>query len=345
MDRYQPIENYGVIGDLNTVALVGLDGSIDFMCFPAFDSPSIFASILDADKGGYYRIAPRNEESKRKQMYLPDTNVLQTRVLQKGGVGEITDYMPVEALYVGKELIRIVTCEHGTINFAMECRPRFDYARAKHRLEKRTEREYLFISDDAAKSTVRLLSTVTLEPEASDVVSYFTLKTGERAIFMLEYSQGDSPVNEDNLAEFAEKTQYDTINYWKDWVGKSKYKGRWMETIHRSALVLKLLISQNYGSIIAAPTFGLPEEIGGVRNWDYRYTWIRDASFSVFALLKLGYQREARDFMKWVEQQCNDIGKAGNLSLMYGIDGRKDLFEIELKHLEGYRQSYPVRIG
>lgn len=358
MEKYQPIENYGVIGDLNTVALVGLNGSIDFLCFPYFDSPTVFASILDAEKGGFFKISPRDDEgSKRKQLYLPDTNVLQTRVLQKGGVGEITDYMPVESepatqdsagqadTYVGKELIRIVTCEHGFIDFTMECRPRFDYARAEHRLEKKGDCEYLFISGDSAKSTLRLVSTVTLKADASDVVSHFTLKTGERAIFMLEYTDGKSPVAQENLKEFARQSQYDTINYWKNWVSKSKYKGRWMEIVHRSALVLKLLISRRFGSIVAAPTFGLPEEIGGHRNWDYRYTWIRDASFSVFALLKLGYQREARDFMKWVEQQCNDIDKAGHLSLMYGLDGRKDLLEIELTHFEGYRKSYPVRVG
>lgn len=345
MENYQPIENYGVIGDLNTVALVGLNGSIDFLCFPDFDSPTVFASILDRKKGGYFKIAPKNEEAKRKQLYLPETNVLLTRVLQKGGVGEITDFMPVETLYVGKELIRMVTCQHGTIDFIMECRPRFDYARTSHVAEKRNDREYFFICDDERKTTLRLLSTVPLTVEKGDTISHFTLTTGQSAIFALEFVTEMDGIAGDGLEEFSKKSLFDTINYWKDWIGQSNYKGRWMEIVHRSALVLKLLISHKHGSIVAAPTFGLPEEIGGVRNWDYRYTWIRDASFSVYALLKLGYEREARDFMKWVEQQCNDIGKAGHLSLMYALDGRKDLFEIELTHLEGYEKSAPVRIG
>jgi GH15 family glucan-1,4-alpha-glucosidase len=345
MEKYQPIENYGVIGDLNTVALVGLDGSIDFLCFPDFDSPTVFASILDSDKGGYFKIAPEKDQSKHKQLYLPDTNVLLTRFLQKSGVGEITDFMPVESLYVGKELIRMVTCVHGTLDFVMECRPRFDYARIGHMVEKKNDLEYSFLIKSDAKTKLRLVSTIPVEIQNDDAVSNFTLNTGETAIFMLEYVTNESADEGHALEHFAKKSLFDTINYWKNWIAKSRYRGRWMEIINRSALVLKLLISQNHGSIIAAPTFGLPEEIGGIRNWDYRYTWIRDASFTVYTLLKLGYQKEARKFMKWVEQQCNDIDKAGRLSLMYGIDGRKDLFEIELIHLEGYKKSFPVRIG
>lgn len=349
MERYRPIENYGIIGDLNTVALVGLDGSIDFMCFPDFDSPTIFASLLDADKGGYFKIhlhpEPEKGEFRQKQLYLPDTNVLMTRVLKEGGVGEITDFMPVEPLYRGKELIRMVSCEHGTLDFVMECRPRFDYARAGHRAERRSDHEHMVVSDNESDTTMRLLSNVPVHVENGDLVSYFTLTTGQSAIFMLEFVDGEQSISPSELETFARESLFDTINYWKDWIDKSQYRGRWMETVHRSALVLKLLISHNHGSMVAAPTFGLPEEIGGLRNWDYRYTWIRDASFTVYALLKLGYQREARDFMKWVEQQCNDIGKAGSLSLMYRLDGRKDLFEVELNHLEGYKKSAPVRIG
>ena len=345
MDKYQPIENYGVIGDLNTVALVGINGSIDFLCFPNFDSPTVFASILDAKKGGYFKISPKADDSKPKQLYLPDTNVLLTRFLRKGGVGEIADFMPVESLYVGKELMRTVTCVHGSIDFKMECLPRFDYARAPHRVEVKGDREVLFISDTNPLDKVRLISTVPMQVKGNDAYAQFTLETSETAIFMLEYITDHAGVEPEGLKTFADESFFDTINFWKEWVSKSKYKGRWMEIVHRSALVLKLLISYNFGSIIAAPTFGLPEEIGGERNWDYRYTWIRDASFTVYALLNLGYQKEARQFMKWVEQQCNDIGNAGRLSLMYGLDGRKDLFEIELTHLEGYKQSYPVRIG
>src|SRR5688500_2467619 len=345
MSKYQPIENYGVIGDLNTVALVGLDGSIDFLCFPDFDSPTVFAAILDSAKGGYFKIAPHKDKSKHKQLYLPDTNVLVTRFLEKEGVGEVMDFMPVESLYAGKELIRMVTCVHGEIRFQMQCSPRFDYARASHSLNRAGDCEFVFVNNTTPGESLRMTSTVPLSANDQDLVAEFTLKTSETAIFMLKYVTGDDNVPPESLKEFAEKSLYDTISYWKGWVSKYGYKGRWLEMVHRSSLVLKMLISQSHGSIVAAPTFALPEEIGGERNWDYRYTWIRDSSFTIYALLKLGYQKEAREFIKWVEQQCNDIGNAGRLSLMYGIDGRKDLFEKELTHLEGYEGSSPVRIG
>lgn len=345
MRKYEPIENYGVIGDLNTVALVGLDGSIDFLCFPDFDSPSLFASMLDAEKGGYFKITSRSDNAKRKQLYLPDTNVLLTRFLETSGVGELTDFMPVESLYAGKELIRMVRCVHGTIDFALECRPRFDYARATHKVEAKSDREFIFVNSRSPEQSVRIISTVPLTISGNDLEARFSLKTAETATFMLELVTPESIIDAAALPSFAEKTLFDTINYWKKWISRSHYKGRWMEVVHRSALVLKLLISQNYGSIIAAPTFGLPEEIGGVRNWDYRYTWIRDASFTIYSLIKLGYRKEARAFMKWIEKQCRDIDKAGSLRLMYRLDGGKDLFETELTHLEGYKKSSPVRIG
>jgi len=344
MQQYQPIENYGVIGDLNTVALVGLDGSIDFLCFPNFDSPSVFAALLDKQKGGYFKISPQKDNVKHKQLYLPDTNVLLTRFLAKDGVAEIMDFMPVESLSVGKELIRKVSCVRGSLTFEIVCCPRFNYSRSSHTVQQKNECEILFISDGPDKITLRFRSTVPVTVNEQDIISTFTLQTGEHATFILEcVSDVNEPLK--SIDEFVTKTLFDTINYWKNWISKSKYKGRWMEIVNRSALVLKLMTSRKYGSIVASPTFGLPEEIGGVRNWDYRYTWIRDASFSVYTLLKLGYKKEAKEFMHWVERQCNDIGEAGNLSLMYGIDGQKDLFETELDHLEGYKNSKPVRIG
>ncbi len=344
MDGYEPIENYGIIGDLNTVALVNLNGSIDYLCFPEFDSPTVFAALLDREKGGYFKISPIKDNVKHKQLYLPETNVLLTRFLATDGVGEITDFMPVEEMSVGKELIRSVTCVRGALTFSIECRPRFDYARATHRLIQKDEFNILFVSEGVNKTTLRLYATVPLAVSGNDVVSEFSLKSGEKATLILEYVSDKQSFIED-VEGFAHKCLYETINYWKDWVGKSVYHGRWMEIVNRSALVLKLMTSKKYGSIVAAPTFGLPEDIGGVRNWDYRYTWIRDASFTIYTLLKLGYKKEAREFINWVEQQCNDIGDAGNLSLMYGIDGRKELFEADLDHLEGYRKSKPVRIG
>lgn len=342
--KYRPIENYGIIGDLSTVALVGLDGSIDFMCFPNFDSPSIFAALLDSNKGGFFKISPQKVDVKNKQLYLPDTNVLLTRFLSADGVGEATDFMPVEDLREGKELIRSIACIHGSLSFKMECRPRFDYARASHTTEVIHDREVVFSSTGSDKAVVRLRSDVPLRCEGEDVVAEFELSTGQKATFMLEYLFDGTPAVDD-LENFSRRALFDTINYWKNWISKCLYRGRWTEVVNRSALVLKLMIHYKYGSIVAAPTFGLPEEIGGVRNWDYRYTWIRDASFTIYTLLKLGYQKEARNFINWVEKQCDDIADAGSLRLMYGIDGRKDLFEIELGNLEGYKGSAPVRIG
>jgi GH15 family glucan-1,4-alpha-glucosidase len=341
--QYQPIENYGIIGDLNTVALVGLNGSIDFMCFPDFDSPSVFAALLDDENGGFFSIAPESENVKNKQLYLPDTNVLLTRFLGIGGIVEITDFMPVETMEVGKELVRIVTCVHGEMKILMQCCPRFDYARKKHTISRVSDHEVAF-ADEQGQLKFRLLSTIPVEVDGTDAHVNFSLRTGEKASFMFEYIEENTSSNVD-LEKFVEQGLFATISYWKDWVLQSSYQGRWTEVVNRSALVLKLMTSQKYGSIIAAPTFGLPEEIGGTRNWDYRYTWIRDASFTVYTLLKLGYRKEAREFIAWVEQRCNDIDDAGRLRLMYGIDGRKDLFEIVLDHLEGYRKSSPVRIG
>lgn len=344
VDTYQPIENYGVIGDLNTIALVGLNGSIDFMCFPDFDSPTIFAALLDKSKGGFFRIAPQTTTSvKPKQLYLPDTNVLLTRFLSKEGIAEITDFMPVETISTGKELIRTATCVHGQISLMMECFPRLDYARTGYTIERVNDNEVIFI-DEHETAILRFRSTIPLQINDGDVFAEFSLGTGDKVTFMLEYAASKDGKDID-LSKFAEDSLYATINFWKDWSSRSLYKGRWMEVVNRSALVLKLMTSQRYGSIVASPTFGLPEEVGGIRNWDYRYTWIRDASFTIYTLLKLGYKKEAREFMGWVEKRCNDIGDAGSLRLMYGIDGRKDLFEVELHNLEGYKKSSPVRIG
>ncbi|MGV3764273.1 glycoside hydrolase family 15 protein [Parapedobacter sp.] len=342
---YQPIENYALIGDLNTVALVGLDGSIDFMCFPDFDSPSIFAALLDKGKGGHFAITPATGDIKNKQLYLPDTNVLLTRFLARNGVAELTDFMPVEELYGGKELVRRVTCIQGEFEMAMRCAPRFDYARASHRVEQINAHEIRFVSEGPDQTILSLKSNVKLRLAGQDAVAAFQLKKGQKADFILE-QVNRSAASGDNLEDFITKSLFDTINYWKDWIARCMYRGRWMEIVNRSALCLKLMTSYRYGSIVAAPTFGLPEEIGGVRNWDYRYTWIRDASFTVYAFINLGYKKEARDFIAWVEKQCIDISKTNEyLTLMYTLDGKKDLNEIELRHLEGYRKSKPVRIG
>lgn len=341
---YQPIENYGIIGDLNTVALVGLNGSIDFMCFPNFDSPSIFAALLDEHRGGSFQISPLFAKMKTKQLYIPDTNVLLTRFLSTEGVGEITDFMPVEELYDGNELVRRITTVRGNVRYIMKCAPRFNYGRSRHSIDQLSENEVIFTSEGDNGISLRLKSSVPVRVDAGNVIAEFTLGAGQTADFLLQNIEKRN-VSQTDFSTFVTDSLFRTVNYWKDWVSHSAYRGRWMEVVNRSALVLKLLTSFRYGSTIAAPTFGLPESIGGKRNWDYRYTWVRDASFTVNALMKLGYQKEAGAFMQWVEKQCEDIKGQNRLGIMYSIDGKRQLKEFILEEFDGYRNSRPVRIG
>ncbi|WP_066829259.1 glycoside hydrolase family 15 protein [Rufibacter ruber] len=342
--RYQPIENYGIVGDLNTVALIGLDGGIDFMCFPNFDSPSIFAALLDKEKGGSFQLSPVFEEQKTKQLYLPDTNVLLTRFLSPEGVGEITDFMPVEELYSGKELIRRVTTIRGEVQYQMRCSPRFNYGQSAHVVQRVSENEVLFACSDAARTVLRFVSSVPLHIEGPDVVAAFSLGPTQTADFLLEHVEKEHDRDRD-FAAFVTQSLFETVNYWKNWIGQSTYTGRWLDMVNRSALVLKLLTSHQYGSIIAAPTFSLPESIGAGRNFDYRFTWIRDASFSMYALIRLGYTKEAGAFMHWVERLCHGIKNEDRLGIMYSINGHRQLEEKVLPHFEGYKESSPVRIG
>ncbi len=341
---YEPIENYGIVGDLNTVALIGLTGSVDFMCFPDFDSPSIFARLLDSEKGGSFQIHPVFTKMKTKQLYLPDTNVLLTRFLSEDGVGEITDFMPVEELYNGKELIRRVTTIRGEVRYEMKCIPRFNYGQSGHTVRVISDYEIIFESTGEDKVAFRLVSSVPIKSSNGDAVAEFTLQFNEVADFMLK-NVSDAQIQQNDFKSFVTKSLFETVNYWKNWMNQSTYKGRWQDTVHRSALVLKLLTSHNYGSIIAAPTFSLPETLGGVRNFDYRFTWIRDASFSVYALIRLGYTKEAGAFMNWVEKLCRDIEEHSRLGIMYSINGGRQLKENTLEHFEGYMHSSPVRVG
>ena len=342
--RYQPIENYGVIGDLNTVALVGMDGSIDFMSFPHFDSPTIFARLLDHDKGGHFRIAPILNHPQHRQLYLPDTNVLLTRFLSDDGVAEISDCMPIQEMGHAHDVIRRVKTVRGEIRFRMICQPRFDYARVSHRVE-RCDEHTIFVSDGSAALALRLRSSEPVRIEDGAAIAEFTLKAGETAAFVLEQIMEGESQSPSQSPDYVSTVFKETVNYWRRWVSQSHYHGRWRETVNRSALTLKLLTSEPYGSIVAAPTFGLPERIGGGRNWDYRYSWIRDSSFTLYALMRLGYTREATAFMRWLEQRCQNLRPDGSLRLMYRIDGRVDLPEQILNHFEGYKQSAPVRIG
>lgn len=344
---YQPIENYGIIGDLNTIALVGLNGSIDFMCLPDFDSPTVFAALLDDEKGGRFEIVPAFAKMKTKQLYLPDTNVLITRFLSSEGLGEITDFMPVSETNIGRMLIRRVTNVRGEVRYKMQCMPRFNYSKGGHLAEQISANEIIFNARGTHKLVVRLISSIPLQIQENDGIAVFNLSAGEMADFVLEVINKDgkgTPFQNEEFKTFITDCLFSTVNYWKEWVSQSTYKGRWMETVNRSALVLKLLTSQ-YGSIIAAATFGLPESIGDNRNWDYRYTWIRDASFSMYSLIRLGYTKEAGSFMNWVEKLCQDIKGHNRLGIMYAINGSRQLKEKTLPQFEGYMHSRPVRVG
>jgi GH15 family glucan-1,4-alpha-glucosidase len=329
--RYLPIAEHGLVGDLHTVALIGTDGTVDWYCCPRFDSPSVFAAILDADRGGRFRIAPDDDDWGSKQLYLPDTNVLITRFLMPGGVGEVQDFM-VPA-HPGR-LIRRVLAVRGQMRFVVEVAPRFDYARARHEVAL-TQHGALFRSPELQLS---LSARCPLEIIDGRVSAAIELRAGETAGFVLDRGEVPVPYSDADIA-----AEFDaTVAFWRRWLCGSRYGGRWRETVHRSALALKLLTYAPTGAIVAAPTTSLPEQLGGARNWDYRYTWMRDAAFTVYALLRLGFAEEAGAFMDWLEGR---VRASGPLQIMYGIDGREDLPEQELSHLEGYMGSAPVRIG
>jgi len=337
---YPLIEDHGVIGDLRTVALVGRDGSIDFMCFPHYDSPTIFAALLDARNGGRFLLAPLLDEAKRTQLYLPDTNVLLTRFLSGEGVAEVSDYMPLAEGGEARAVIRRAKTVRGEVRYRMVCDPRFDYGRASHTVERR-EGEVVFASEGLA---LLLRTRADLRIVDGAAVAEFVLRAGESMSFVLEDARFEL-ATVCSLEEGTAESFKATINYWRRWVGESTYQGRWREMVSRSALTLKLLTSLSHGAMVASPTFGLPEHIGGERNWDYRYCWIRDASFLIYAMMRLGHMGEARAFMQWIEARCGELNPDGSLQVLYRLDGRHDVPEETLPHLEGYRGSRPVRIG
>ena len=398
---YQPIENYGLIGNMRTTALVGLNGSIDWFCHPRHDSPSIFAALLDGEKGGHFKIESTVTQDNHKQFYYPETNILVTRFLCECGVGEVVDFMPLGNSTVRNWIVRQVRTVRKEITFRAECYPAFDYGRAHHKTQPTPTGARFFCDTDPCGSEdpindpaeaqcqyFELVSQVPLTLNERGAFAEFTLKEGETATFIFkpalrqddqtsgceveDYEQieqrSERPVNvskakEDgsareekpafnlskaqleDLNQTAEQFFHETTGFWRKWLSQCVYTGRWRQRVERSALALKLMTYEPTGAIIAAPTTSLPEQIGGKRNWDYRYTWIRDAAFTVYALLRIGFTTEAKDFMGWLEARCQELGEGGSLEVMYRIDGKLDLEEEHLDHLEGYRESAPVRIG
>ncbi|CAD6573528.1 MAG: hypothetical protein TREMPRED_000852 [Tremellales sp. Tagirdzhanova-0007] len=370
------IQEHAMIGNLRTAALVSTDGCIESMCMPYFDSPSIFARILDANKGGHFGICP-TWPFRPKQAYAPNSNILATKFLSDEGVAVVTDLLvPRGASKTGSQsraflpwLIRKVESIRGTVPFRMECAPAFNYCRDKH--------------ETRAGPTVEL--KVQEIPERKllgpAVGADFDLEEGQVVVFVLrqvekwEYANSEHQevaepkperaeslgISLDKLIDASsrlrpkqnpmmsraliEALMRDTQIYWQDWIGRSKYRGQWREAVHRSALVLKMLVFEETGAIVAAPTFSLPEHIGGPRNWDYRFTWVRDTSFTLYALIRLGFTEEANAFMDFILARLRERNSDGSLQIVYTIHGDKDLEEIELDHLEGHKGSKPVRIG
>lgn len=339
---FQPIENYGVIGNMESIALVGMNGSIDFLCYPEFDSPTVFGALLDENRGGCFQIQPQLANMRTRQLYLPETNILLTRFLAEEGVAELTDYMPIEQdAQQPNEIVRTVSVIRGNVHFQMRCRPRFNYARTDHRLQI-SDNCAKFLPADTNTPPMALYSSIPLVSHGPDASSDFTLQAGATATFVFG---GVRPEGQPPELDFVGRRFRKTARFWRKWIARAKYKGRWREMVLRSALMLKLLISRQHGSLIAAPTFALPEQIGGVRNWDYRYTWLRDASFTLYALIRLGIVEEAEAFINWLKGRLSDDAQRGPLQVVYGIDGRKKLDEYNLDHFSGYENSRPVRIG
>jgi GH15 family glucan-1,4-alpha-glucosidase len=346
MDRYPPIAEHGLIGDLQTAALVTTDGCVDWFCCPRFDSPSVFASLLDHDQGGRFRIGPAGDDYVARQLYFPDTAILITRFMTPDGVGEVIDFMPVHDPHRASDrhrLVRAVRCVRGELRFELECAPRFDYGRQSHELEL-TEEGAVFRTP-TLQLTLHGGGAGAMQRDGNDVRGALTVRAGQTGGVMLE-SAADGPPRtmapEELLGLFEE-----TARFWRGWLARSSYRGRWREQVDRSAITLKLLTYAPTGALVAAPTAGLPELAGGERNWDYRFTWIRDGSFSIHALLGLGFTEEAEAFMRWLSDRAEEqAGEAsGPLKIMYRVDGSADLDEEILDHWEGYAGSRPVRIG
>ena len=353
MSTYPLIADHGLIGNLQTAALVATDGTIDWFCAPRFDAPSVFGSLLDHQRGGRFRIGPSAQSFTRHQLYYPDTAILVTRFLTESGVGEVVDFMPVASAVIPTDrhkVVRLLRCVRGEMTFALDIAPRFDYGREPHETQ---------ISDDGAvfrgrhnamcinlvrEADDERLARANLDADG-DLHLELTLPAGEMRGLVLETGH-TGPPRQVRVSE-ARGLFDDTVRFWRSWLAQSSYAGRWRQTLQRSAITLKLMTYAPSGGLVAAPTAALPEQIGGERNWDYRYTWIRDGSFSVYSLLGLGFTEEAAALGQWLRARVDEQigGSGGPLNIMYRVDGSSDLSEETLSHWEGYRGSRPVRIG
>jgi GH15 family glucan-1,4-alpha-glucosidase len=346
---YRPIGDYALIGDAHTAALVSSEGSIDWLCWPRFDSAAIFCRLLDRHRGGFFRVAPVSPQAAHTRSYVENTNVLATVFSTGTGRFRLTDLMPVERLTETHErediassfrVLRLIEGLEGEAEVEARFRPTFDYARGASSYELR---DYGVVSY-AGREALVLSSSITFEPDESGILTArFKIRAGERLWLALSYLEDVDSASITPPEIDADEELKRTLAYWNEWSGTCTYKGRYEKLVRRSALVLKLLTYEPTGALVAAPTTSLPEEIGGVRNWDYRYMWLRDSSLILYSLQLLGYYEEATDFFDWLDKLCIPCGR--ELQIMYRIDGGARLPEYSLEHLEGYRGSRPVRVG
>jgi GH15 family glucan-1,4-alpha-glucosidase len=343
MNPYPPISDYALLSDCHTAALVSRDGSIDWCCFHRFEARPVFARILDWGKGGFFRIAPRDEYEVSRR-YLPDTNVLETSFRTAGGgVLVLTDFVPVkrDMGHPDHHLLRVVRCAEGEVAVKAKFEPRFDYGLTEPRLEQLADD--LAIVYGGADALVLQSELPIGTAEVSACTAARTLRAGEEAFVALTYSLPHELEPERLSAEEVAAKLRETEEFWREWAARCAYEGPYRDAVVRSALVLKALTNGPTGAIVAAATTSLPEEVGGERNWDYRYTWLRDSALTLNALFALGFTDEAEEYMAWLKRTT--AGRARDLQIMYGVGGERFLPEVELDHLEGYRGSRPVRIG
>ena len=373
--NYQAINAYGVIGDCHSVVLVAPDGSVDWGCLPDFDSPALFCRLLDAQRGGYFQIAPSDPNIRGMQRYLRGSNVLQTRFSSQAGEVLLTDFMPVETLSAWQFrelnnntwtredgschcLVRIVECEQGELPITMTLKVTPDYAGAPTEVSLVPNGMGAVISGGQQHVGLGVVGAYRLpsfnmfvQQEAGDeypsIVVQVTLQEGERLLFAVGMGRNARAARqlaeeELHLRNFDWELAH-TLHCWRNWLKGRINSGPYAHWVERSALVLKMMTYAPTGAIVAAPTTSLPEELGGVRNWDYRYTWLRDATFTLYALNVLGFTEEAHAFTHWLRRLSYKNGE--DLQIMYGIRGERDLTERELPQLSGYCNSHPVRVG
>jgi GH15 family glucan-1,4-alpha-glucosidase len=335
------IGDYGIIGDLHTAALVGRNGSIDWLCAPRFDSPSVFAALLDPGVGGRWQIRPVGGWTS-EQRYLPATNVLETAFhAEEGGVLEVTDFMPVGPSRLGRpEVHRRVHCPRGPVEVEVLFEPRFDYGLREPTLTRRTFGVLATDQDDDV-ATVATAAGAPWQVEGGRAELRLELGTGDTVWFVLRFD--DDEVHP--IEAYASPRKLDeTAAWWDTWAARLLYQGPYRREVERSALALKLCCYEPSGAIIAAPTTSLPEESGGGRNWDYRYTWLRDSAFVLYALDRLGYGGEADGFLQFLKRVCRRVD-GRHLQILFAVDGRRDVPERQLDHLAGFRGARPVRVG